>query len=67
MPTNSSDHLYAAFGAGFWRKEAEKWERVASSADKDGDKFHAAHARNEAANCRQKARLQEAEISHDAG
>jgi hypothetical protein len=44
-----------------WRAEAEKREHLAKLAERDGDHWHAAEAKAEAARCRQKARMIEVE------
>lgn len=62
MPTYASDwHAKTFQNASWWRAEAQKWDQLALAADLDGDKRHATHARDEAAQCRQNARLKEME------
>lgn len=60
MPRSSFDwHSRAFKSAEFWRGEAVKWEKLADMAKADGDERHESNARDEAANCRQNARLKE--------
>lgn len=62
MPISSHNwHAKTYQDAAFWRAEADKWERLAAMAESDGDEWHARCASNEAANCRQNARLKELE------
>ena len=63
MPRNPFGHCPHGFTADDWRKEAAKWETVAAQAQVDGDKSYAEDAKRQAAACRQKARLMEAD--HD--